>query len=443
MRMRLFLLLIAVLLGLTGCAHEVGPPGAVGVGPDPVLPPPPKHAEPVVNVAPAKGWPEGAAPQAAPGTRVAAFARNLEHPRWIYVLPNGDVLVAETAARLEPGTGEKGNRSGQGVNKESGPVPADDRIILLRDTDGNGRVDLRTVLVQGLRSPFGMALMGGHIYVANTDALVRFPYKQGQTRIEAGGEKIVDLPAGPINYHWTRNVIADPDGIYLYVTVGSNSNIGENGLDREGGRAAIWKIHPGSRSARIYALGLRNPVGLAWEPHSGALWTVVNERHGLGNDLVPDYLTRAREGGYYGWPFSYFGRHVDERVQPQEPDYVAVALKPDYGLGAHTAAMGLASAKGARLPEPFRDGMFVSQHGSRHRRPFSGYKVVFVPFDKGEPSGYPIDVLAGFLSPAGEALGRPSAVAVDTQGALLVADDVGHIIWRVTADEGKGRQPNS
>jgi glucose/arabinose dehydrogenase len=430
MRM-LHLVMLAALVFAAGCAHETPLPESVGVGPNPVLPPPPKEPTAVVNIAPAIGWPEGARPIAAPGTRVTAFAKGLDQPRWLYVLPNGDVLVAEAAA--PENSGPRGQAM-QKMKKEGGTAVAGaDRITLLRDTDGDGTVDLRTVFLEGLKSPFGMVLVGSDFYVANTDALLRFPYREGATRIDAAGEKIVDLPAGPINYHWTRNLIADPDGYLLYVTVGSNSNIGENGLDREGGRAAIWTVDPRSGRYRFYALGLRNPVGMAWEPETGALWAVVNERDGLGNDLVPDYLTRVWEGGYYGWPYSYFGRHVDRRVQPQEPDYVAVALVPDYGLGAHTACMGLASAQGARLPAPFSNGMFVGQHGSWNRRPHSGYKVIFVPFDKGQPSGFPIDVLTGFLTPEGKAMGRPVGVAVDRQGALLVVDDVGSVVWRVTA----------
>jgi glucose/arabinose dehydrogenase len=289
------------------------------------------------------------------------------------------------------------------------------------------------VFLEGLHSPFGMALLGSELYVANTDALVRFPYETGQLRIEHHGEKVIELPAGPINRHWTKNVIANPDGSRLYVAVGSNSNVAENGMAAEEGRAAIWELDPATGEQRIYASGLRNPVGLAFEPETGALWTTVNERDELGSDLVPDYLTSVREGAFYGWPYSYFGDHVDARVEPPRPDLVAQAVVPDYALGAHTASLGLAFADGARsLPAALRNGAFVGQHGSWNRRPPSGYKVVFVPFEGGRPAGDPIDVLTGFLSAEGDALGRPVGVTLDRRGALLVADDVGNRIWRVT-----------
>jgi glucose/arabinose dehydrogenase len=311
--------------------------------------------------------------------------------------------------------------------------PSADRITLLRDADGNGVAETRSVFIDGLRSPFGMALVGSEFYVANTDALVRFPYEEGQTRIEPPGEAVVALPAGPINHHWTKNVVASPDGARLYVAVGSNSNVAENGMAAEERRAAIWEIDPASGDHRIFASGLRNPVGLAFEPETDALWTTVNERDELGSDLVPDYLTSVQDGAFYGWPYSYFGDHVDSRVEPQRPDLVAQAVVPDYALGAHTASLGLAFADGARsLPAAFRNGAFVGQHGSWNRRPPSGYKVIFVPFEGGQPAGDPIDVLTGFLSADDEAFGRPVGVALDRQGALLVADDVGNRIWRVT-----------
>jgi hypothetical protein len=314
--------------------------------------------------------------------------------------------------------------------------PSADRITLLRDADGDGVVETRSVFLDGLRSPFGMALVGSDLYVANTDALVRFPYEEGDTRIEQPGEIVVELPAGPINYHWTKNVIASPDGSRLYVTVGSNSNIGEKGMAAEEGRAAIWEIDPATGDHRIYASGLRNPVGLAFEPATGALWTTVNERDELGSDLVPDYMTVVREGAFYGWPYSYFGDHLDPRVEAQRPHLVAQAVVADYALGAHTASLGLAFANGAAsLPAAFRDGAFVGQHGSWNRRPQSGYRVIFVPFAHGRPAGLPDDVLTGFLNEKGEARGRPVGVAIDRHGALLVADDVGNRIWRVTAED--------
>ncbi|MFZ7127643.1 MAG: PQQ-dependent sugar dehydrogenase [Desulfobacterales bacterium] len=428
------LLWMCFLLLLAACSHTAELPVAAGTGPDPVLPPPAQKLIPTINVAPARGWPAGVRPTAGPGTKVEAFAVDLDHPRWLYVLPNGDVLVAESNAPAEAGREDGGIRAWmtKKMKKKAGAaVPSADRITLLRDKDGDGRVDLRTIFLKDLHSPFGMALVGNDFYVANTDSLMRFPYTPDSVHIEDPGTRIVGLPAGPINRHWTRNVIAGPDGHHLYVTVGSNSDHGENGLALEEGRAAIWVVDPERRDHRIYASGLRNPNGLVWEPATGELWTTVNERDELGSDLVPDFMTSVRDGGFYGWPYSYFGRHVDERVQPQNPDLVARAIVPDYALGPHTASLGLALAEGADLPEPFTVGMFVGQHGSWNRKPHSGYKVIFVPFADGRPSGAPVDLLTGFLSDDGEALGRPVGVAVDKRGGVLVADDVGNVIWRV------------
>jgi hypothetical protein len=433
------LLPLALALGLAACGERASLPVEAGIGPEPVLPPPKETLLPTVNIAPATGWPDGAMPSAAEGLTVAAFADGLDHPRWLYVLPNGDVLVAETNApeRPEDAEGIKGWVTSLMMQRAGAGGPSADRITLLRDADGDGVVDLRAVFLEGLHSPFGMALVGSDLYVANTDALVRFSYREGQTRIEEPGDTVVELPAGPINRHWTKNVIASPDGARLYVAVGSNSNVAENGLAAEEGRAAIWEIDPASGRHRIFASGLRNPVGLAFEPETGALWTSVNERDELGSDLVPDYMTAVADGGFYGWPYSYFGAHVDSRVQPQRPDLVAKAIVPDYALGAHTASLGLAFADGAEsLPAGFRSGAFVGQHGSWNREPRSGYKVIFVPFADGRPAGAPVNVLSGFVSDEGEALGRPVGVAIDAQGALLVADDVGNRIWRVSADRG-------
>jgi glucose/arabinose dehydrogenase len=431
------LLPLALALGLAACGERASLPVEAGIGPEPVLPPPKETLLPTVNIAPATGWPDGAMPSAAEGLTVAAFADGLDHPRWLYVLPNGDVLVAETNApeRPEDAEGIKGWVTSLMMQRAGAGRPSADRITLLRDADGDGVVDLRAVFLEGLHSPFGMALVGSELYVANTDALLRFSYREGQTRIEEPGDTVVELPAGPINRHWTKNVSASPDGARLYVAVGSNSNVAENGLAAEEGRAAIWEIDPASGGHRIFASGLRNPVGLAFEPETGALWTSVNERDELGSDLVPDYMTAVADGGFYGWPYSYFGAHVDSRVQQQRPDLVAKAIVPDYALGAHTASLGLAFADGAKsLPAGFRSGAFVGQHGSWNREPRSGYKVIFVPFADGRPAGAPVDVLSGFVSDEGEALGRPVGVAIDAQGALLVADDVGNRIWRVTAD---------
>ena len=429
------LLFSLLALALAACGEMAKLPVSAGTGPQPVLPPPQTTLIPTVNIAPAKGWPPGATPLAAPGTRVAAFASGLDHPRWLYVLPNGDVLVAETNAPPKPedGRGIKGWVMGLVMKQAGAAVPSANRITLLRDTDGDGVADVRSVLLEGLNSPFGMALVGNDLFVANSDAVLRFPYTAGATHITAPGTKVVDLPAGPINHHWTKNLIATPDGSQLYVTVGSNSNVAERGMAAETERAAIWAVDPQSGAHRIFASGLRNANGMAWEPQSGVLWTVVNERDELGSDLVPDYMTSVRDGAFYGWPYSYYGQHIDQRVTPQRPDLVAKAISPDYALGPHTASLGLVSSLGTSLPAPFANGMFIGQHGSWNRRPHSGYKVIFVPFEGGQPAGAPLDVLTGFLSEDGQALGRPVGVALDKQGALLVADDVGNVIWRVSA----------
>ena len=377
-----------------------------------------------MRVAPAKGWPVGAKPVAPDGRAVTAFASGLEHPRWLHVLPNGDVLVAETNApkRPEDEKGLKGRVMQLVMKKAGAAVPSANRITLLRDADGDGVAETRSVFLENLNSPFGMALVGSDLYVANTDAVVRFPYTKDQLKIVGQGTKLVDLPAGARNHHWTKNLIASPDGSKLYVTVGSNSNVAEHGMAEEEGRAAIWEVDTKTGRHRVLASGLRNPNGLAWEPKSGKLWTVVNERDELGSDLVPDYLTLVRDGGFYGWPYSYFGRHVDERVKPPRPDLVAKALVPDYALGSHVAPLGLAFAA---------DGAYIGQHGSWNRRPLAGYNVVFVPFRDGKPSGAPREVLTGFLSPEQEAYGRPVGVALDKRGGLLVADDVGNTVWRL------------
>jgi glucose/arabinose dehydrogenase len=422
---------------LSACGDMATLPISAGTGPRPTLPEPRQALIPTVNIAPAKGWPAGMAPRGAAGTRVTAFARNLDHPRWLHVLPNGDVLVAETNAPSRPDDvgGIRGWLMRLVMQRAGAAAPSANRITLLRDTDGDGVADFRSVLLEGLNSPFGMALVGDQLYVANSDAVWRFPYASGDTRIVATGTQVVDLPAGPINHHWTKNLIASADGRKLYVAVGSNSNAAERGMAVEAQRAAIWEVDVQSGSHRVLASGLRNPVGMSWEPDSGALWTVVNERDELGSDLVPDFLTSVRDGGFYGWPYSYFGQHVDARVAPQRSELVAHALAPDYALGAHTASLGLVSSVGTSLPAAFANGMFVGQHGSWNRKPHSGYKVVFVPFVGGKPAdAAPIDVLSGFLSPAGEAWGRPVGVALDRQGALLVADDVGNVVWRVSAD---------
>lgn len=428
------LLVLATSIACAQPAKSQDPGITAGTGPDPVLPAPQKQLIPTIDIAPAVGWKADAKPVAAPGFAVAAFATDLDHPRWLYVLPNGDVLVAETNAppRPEDGKGLKAAVKGVAMKRAGAAAPSANRITLLRDADGDGVAETRTVFLQNLMSPFGMALVGDTFYVANADALVRFPYKKGETSISAAPVKVVDLPGGPINHHWTKNVIASRDGSKLYVTVGSNSNVGENGMDQEIDRAAILEVDPKAVTRRLFASGLRNPNGLAWQPQSGALWTAVNERDEIGDDLVPDYMTSVRDGGFYGWPYSYFGQHVDARVEPPRPDLVAKAIKPDYALGSHTASLGLTFYTGKLFPARYANGAFVGQHGSWNRKPPSGYKVVFVPFADGKPNGGTEDVLTGFLDAKGQAQGRPVGVAVDKHGALLVADDVGNVIWRVT-----------
>jgi glucose/arabinose dehydrogenase len=428
----------ALALALAACGDSAKLPEQATVGPNPAIPPPNKTWIPTVSVAGAVGWPEGATPTAAGGLAVNAFAKGLEHPRWVYVLPNGDVLVAESNAPPQPeeGKGIRGWVMTLVYTWVGANVPSADRITLLRDGDGDGVAETRTVFVKNQLSPFGMALIGGDFYVANTDAVVRFPYQEGATEITGAGAKLAELPAGPINHHWTKNILASKDGAKLYATVGSNSNAGENGLDKEERRAAILEIDVKSGQARVFASGLRNPNGMGWNPQTGALWTVVNERDELGSDLVPDYLTSVQDGGFYGWPFSYWGQHVDDRAQPQNPALVAKAIVPDYALGNHVAPLGMTFADDqrgnvAKLGESFASGVFVGEHGSWNRRPLSGYKVVFVPFAGGKPSGPPVDVLTGFIAD-GKARGRPVGVAIARDGALLVADDVGNTIWRVT-----------
>jgi glucose/arabinose dehydrogenase len=422
------------LAALSACGEMATLPVEAGMGPAPQLPAPNPTLIPTVKTAKAVGWPAGAHPSAASGLAVTEYAAGLDHPRWLYVLPNGDVLVAETNAPPKPESASGGLKewvAGRVMKRAGARTASANRIALLRDADGDGIAETRSVLLEGLNSPFGMALIGNRLYVANADAVMRFPYEAGQTRIDAPGEKVADLPAG-INHHWTKNLLASPDGGKLYVSVGSNSNVAENGMEAEEGRAAIWEIDVASGAKRLYATGLRNPVGMAWAPDGKTLWTAVNERDELGSDLVPDYMTSVRDGGFYGWPYSYFGQHVDTRVAPQRPELVARAIVPDYALGPHTASLGLAWSGGARLPEPYVHGMFVGQHGSWNRDPRSGYKVIFVPFADGMPNGQALDVLTGFLNESGEAQGRPVGVAVDRRGGLLVADDVGNAVWRVS-----------
>jgi glucose/arabinose dehydrogenase len=407
---------------------------AQSFGPSPTLPAPQNSWIPTVNVATATGWPAGGKPTAANGMAVTALATGLDHPRSLYVLPNGDVLVAETNAPPKPddGKGIKAWATRLVMGRAGAGTPSANRITLLRDADGDGAAETKNVFLEGLNSPFGMVLVGNDLYVADSDAILKFPYHDGDTKITAPGVKLTDLPAGTINHHWTKDLTASPDGTKLYATVGSNSNVGENGIAAEKDRAGVLEIDRASGASRVFASGLRNPNGPSWQPQSGALWVAVNERDELGNDLVPDYMTSVKDGGFYGWPYSYYGQHVDVRVDPQRPDLVAKAIPPDYALGAHTASLGLTFNTGNLFPQDMAGGAFVGQHGSWNRKPRAGYKVIFVPFANGKPSGGPRDVLTGFLNADGEAQGRPVGVKIDKQGALLVADDVGNAVWRVT-----------
>ena len=430
-RLRLLAPVVA-LLALAGCGGHAQWAVRDGMGARPVIPAPETSLIPTLNAAKAVGWPRGARPVPARGLAVNAFAGDLDHPRWLDVLPNGDVLVAETNAPPKPddARGVKGWVTKLMYKRAGAAVPSANRITLLRDTDGDGVADVRSVLLRDLHSPLGMALVGHTLYVADTDAVLAFPYRDGETAIDAPGRKLLDLPAGPINHHWTKNLIASADGRYLYVTIGSNSNAGENGLAVEQDRARIVEVDLATGASRVFATGLRNPNGMGWQPQSGALWVAVNERDELGSDLVPDYMTAVRDGGFYGWPFSYYGQHVDTRVEPPNAALVARAIVPDYALGAHTASLGLAFYDATLMPQ-YRGGAFIGQHGSWNRKPRSGYKVIFVPFANGRPAGLPRDVLTGFLDAAGHAQGRPVGVAIDRKGALLVADDVGNTVWRV------------
>ncbi|WP_339485566.1 PQQ-dependent sugar dehydrogenase [Pseudomonas sp. EL_65y_Pfl2_R95] len=438
-------LLITATLLLAACGETAKLSFQAGVGPNPQLPEPTTSLIPTLKVSKAVGWKGTDTPKALPGFKVSALAENLEHPRWLYTLPNGDVLVAESN---HPPMPEDANDGGSGplawVKKQAmsivfkrigADVPSANRITILRDADGDGRAEVHKVFMTGLMSPFGMALVGNDLYIANADAVVKVPYTEGTLEITAKPVEVTDLPAG-INHHWTKNILSNRDGTKLYVTVGSNSNVGENGLEVEEGRAAIWELDVKSGQKRLFASGLRNPNGLAWKPGTDELWTVVNERDEIGSDLVPDYLTSVKDGAFYGWPWSYYGQHVDTRVDPPRPDRVAKAIAPDFALGTHVAPLGLTFSDARGMPGNFTDGVFIGEHGSWNRNPQAGYKVVFISFKDGKPAGRPVDFLTGFLNSEGEAQGRPVGVTLDKGGALLVADDVGNKVWRV-AVEGK------
>jgi glucose/arabinose dehydrogenase len=437
--MRSTALIPALLLLLGACGSSSERPAELAMGPNPPLPAPAKTLLPTVNVAEAKGWPEGLMPTPANGLKVNEFGGGLDHPRWLYVLPNGDVLVAESDSPRtdKPGGFIKATIQKMVMKKAgSGRRPSANRISLLRDADGDGVAELKSPLLTGLYSPFGMAFANGELFVANADGVVAFPFTPGQTTISAKPRAVTPLPSG-YNHHWTKSMVASPDGKFLFVGVGSNSNVGENGMATEKGRAAVWMIDAKSGAYRIFASGLRNPVGIAWNPWSKMLWTAVNERDEIGNDLVPDYMTSLRDGGFYGWPWSYFGQTVDTRRKPARPDMVAKAIKPDYALGPHTSSLGLTFSEGSALGPQFAQGAFVGQHGSWNRKPASGYKVIFIPFAGAQPSGKPVDVLTGFR--VGDiAYGRPVGVIVARDGSLLVADDVGNKVWRVSGATPQG-----
>ncbi|MFM0115295.1 PQQ-dependent sugar dehydrogenase [Paraburkholderia nemoris] len=432
----LYRLTASLVLPLAACALGPSSSSDTGFGSSPAMPAPQSTFIPMVNIAPVQARPAGFVPTAPNGFSVTEFAGGLAHPRWLYTLPNGDVLVAESDAPKEhdEGSGIFGWIRRQVMKRAGAGVTSPDRIVLLRDAIGSGIAQTQTVFLRGLHSPFGMALIGNKLYVADTDALLRFDYATDATQITSPGLKVADLPAGPINHHWTKNILADHSGKHLYITVGSNSNAGENGIDAEQGRARILEFDVDTARLRPYATGLRNANGLAWQPDSGALWTAVNERDDLGNNLVPDYMTAVKDGAFYGFPYSYYGQHVDTRVKPQRPDLVATAIAPDYALGNHTASLGLVFYDQTLFPTHYRGGAFVGQHGSWNRKPRTGYKVVFVPFVGGKPAGAPEDFLSGFLTADGHAVGRPVGVALDAHGALLVADDVGNTVWRIARD---------
>jgi glucose/arabinose dehydrogenase len=433
--MRTAALSLLAAAALAGCAETSRLPERADVGPNPQLVQPVKSLIPTVKVADAVGWATGATPVAAQGLRVNALATGLDHPRWLHVLPNGDVLVAESNAPPKPENKEGGVKAWfmkMFMKKAGAGVKSANRITLLRDVDGDGVAEVRSVFMEGLFSPFGMALVGDQLYIANADAVVRVPYVAGETKSAATPVKLADLPAGR-NHHWTKSLLASLDGSKLYVGVGSNSNVGENGMAEEERRAAVLEIDTRNGASRVFASGLRNPVGIDWNPATKELWVAVNERDEIGDDLVPDYMTSVKRDGFYGWPYSYFGQHIDKRIEPPGPDLFAKAIKPDYALGSHSASLGFSFVKEGRMGQAYAGGAFIGQHGSWNRERPVGYRVIFIPFAEGKPSGMPRPILTGFLNEKGEARGRPVGVLVDQRSGLLVADDVGNAVWRVTA----------
>jgi hypothetical protein len=430
--------LTVVLLGtaaltLSGC-DEGGDPKAE-IGANPTLPPLTQYLLPPMNLAHVTGWKQGETPTVAPGLKIEALATGLQHPRSLYTLPNGDVLVVESKAPPAPAPRRPKDIVMAMVESwvtSGGDTGPSNRITLLHDANGDGVPETKSVYIDHLNSPFGVALVGNDLYVANTDAIVRYPYRPGETEMKAQGATLTELPGGPIDHHWTKSLVASKDGSLLYVGVGSNSNITENGIEAEKNRADILEVNRETGRWRIFASGLRNPNGLTFEPQSGALWTVVNERDEIGPDLVPDYMTSVKDGAFYGWPYSYYGQHVDPRVMPQRPDLVAKAIAPDYALSSHVAPLGMVFNTADTLPPAYRGGAFVGEHGSWNRTPLNGYKVIYVPFSDGKPNGTAQDVVTGFLNSNNQARGRPVGLAIDKTGALLIADDVGNTVWRVT-----------
>jgi glucose/arabinose dehydrogenase len=433
-----FALLCSSAFCLSGCDDGSGDPKAQ-IGAHPNLPEQAEYLLPPVHIARVVGWKSNETPTVAQGLKIQALATGLQHPRSLHVLPNGDILVVESKSpAIQPVTRPKDIVMGfvESWATSGGDTGPSNRITLLRDSNGDGVPETQSVFLDHLNSPFGVALVGNDLYVANTDAIVRYPYKEGDTKITEPGTTLTKLPGGPIDHHWTKDLVASPDGSLLYVGVGSNSNITENGMEAEHNRAAILQVDRATGRSRIFASGLRNPNGLTFEPQSGALWTVVNERDELGPDLVPDYMTSVKDGAFYGWPYSYYGQHVDPRVKPQRPDLVEKAVVPDYALSSHVAPLGLAFYTGSNLPETYRGGAFVGEHGSWNRQNLNGYKVVYVPFNGGKPNGMAQDVVTGFLNSDNQARGRPVGLAIDKSGALLIADDVGNTVWRVTSAGG-------
>jgi glucose/arabinose dehydrogenase len=427
------LLLSLTTASLAACGPEpIDPQKQIGA--NPYLPPIHQYLLPPMHVAKVVGW-NGQMPKVTAGLKIEALATDLKNPRSLYVLPNGDVLVVEADGPKAPINRPKEFIMSWIEKKAHSSTKAGNRILLIRRGEP-GQPAVKSVFIDHLNSPFGVVLVGNDLYVANTDSVMRFPYQTGETQITAPGTKLCDLPGGPIDHHWTKSLTANEDGTKLYAGVGSNSNITENGIGAEANRAAIWEIDRATGAHRLFATGLRNPNGLQFEPQTHTLWAVVNERDELGPDLVPDYMTSVKDGAFYGWPYSYYGQHVDPRVQPQRPDLVAKAIPPDYALSSHVAPLGMVFSTGDTLPERYRGGAFVGEHGSWNRQAFNGYKVVYVPFKAGHPDGKAQDVVTGFLGDHNDVHGRPVGLALDKQGGLLIADDVGNTVWRVTAQGG-------